>query len=92
MMHGIHNGELALQDQKIEPLEHNEELGVYVKQSGQDQDFSKDTFFAQFNPKHRLLATAGSGFVAHLWDLRRDDFTDFIRKEIPHLGHKNHDN
>ena len=67
---GMHpNGDMAIhdqnliKDQKIEPLEHNAELGVFLRQTQQDGD-SRDIYFAQFNPKHRFLATAGAGFTA----------------------------
>lgn len=71
---------------KIEPLEHNAELGVYLQTAtGQDAEVSRDIYVAQFNPKHRFLATAGSGYIAHLWDLSRDDLTEFKPTEIPHI-------
>ena len=78
MMPGMHNGELqGMHEQRIEPLEHNSELGVYLRQTNQDGDCARDIYFAQFSPRHRFLATAGSGYMAHLWDLRKDDFSDF---------------
>ena len=66
----------------IEPLENNAELGVYLRQTSQDREH----FFAQFNPKHRLLASAGNGFIAHLWNLKKDDYgSEFKKVEIPHV-------
>jgi len=82
----MHNGEMTLHDKQIEPLEHNSELGVYLKQPSLDNDCVRDVYFAQFNPKHRLLASAGQGFIAHLWDLRNDEFyKSFRRIEMPHI-------
>ena len=92
MLQGMHNGEMAMHDQKIEPLEHNAELGVFLRQTQQDGDGPRDIYFAQFNPKHRFLATAGGGFTAHLWDLRREDFSEFKNKEIPHVRRAEQDN
>ena len=92
---GIHpNGEMAIHDQnqqKIDPLEHNAELGVFLRQTPSDGD-SRDIYFAQFNPKYRFLATAGGGFTARLFDLRREDFSDFKHVEIPHVKRADPDN
>lgn len=66
----------------IEPLENNAELGVYLRQTSQDREI----YFAQFNPKNRLLASAGNGHVAHLWNLKKDDYSNEFKKvEIPHV-------
>ena len=74
---------------KIEPLVHNKEAGIFVKQTSLDQDNRKENYTATFNPRQRLLATAGSGFYAYLWDLRKDDFSDFRSVEIPHVKESN---
>lgn len=74
-----------MHEPKIEPLENNSELGVYLKQNNHDGDGARDIYFAQFSPKQRFLATAGSGFMASLWDLRADDFNDSKYSEIPHV-------
>ena len=98
MMGGLHNGAAApdiaaamqAADAKlaVEPLENNSELGIYLRQTSQD----KEVYFSQFNPKSRLLASAGGGFIAHLWDLRGDDFAaDFKKVEIPHVRPKDQD-
>ena len=76
-------------DSKIEPLITNKEAGVFVKQTSLDQDNRKENYTATFNPRQRLLATAGSGFMAYLWDLRKDDFSDFRSVEIPHVKESN---
>jgi len=81
-----HPSEMAgsLHDAKliVEPLENNNDLGVYLRQTSQD----KEVYCAQFNPRCRLLASAGSGDLAHLWDLRSEDFApDFKKVEIPHV-------
>ena len=74
----------ALHEHKIEPLVHNADAGVYLKQTSVDSD-RRENYTATFNPRYRLLATAGSGLMAYLWDLRRDDFSDFRFVEIPHV-------
>lgn len=76
MMPGLHNSEISMHEQRIEPLEHNAELGVYLKQTNQDSERQWETLNAKFNPQHRLLVTAGSGFMAHLWDLRDENCKD----------------
>lgn len=91
-MLGMPNGELALHEPKIEPLENNSELGVYLKQTNQDGDGARDIYFAQFSPKQRFLAMAGSGFMAYLWDLRGDDYSDSKLSEIPHVRSTEQDN
>ena len=47
MMPGMHNGELqGMHEQRIEPLEHNSELGVNLMQTNQDGDCTRDIYFA----------------------------------------------
>jgi WD40 repeat protein len=42
--------------------------------------------FAQFNPRQRLLVTAGSHYVANIWDFRSDDFNNFAPlSSLPHI-------
>ena len=81
-----------MHDPTIEPLEHNSELGVYIRQTSQDSDCVRDVYFAQFNPKHRLLATAGNGYMAHLWDLTKEDFSEFKKAKIPHCRREDQEN
>lgn len=83
-MHGYHNSDIPMASQKIEPLEHNTELGVYLRQPNQESDGARDIYFAQFNPTFRFMATAGSGYMAHLWNLR-DEQSDLKLTEIPHI-------
>ncbi len=35
---------------------------------------NNEILFLQFNPKKRWVITAGSNYMAYLWDLRKDDF------------------
>ena len=80
-------GELAIS--KTEPLESNPELGVYFMQDGQDGDGSREVYFTQFNRKQRLLVTAGSSYMANLWDLRSDDYNNFKSSSLPHIKSAN---
>ena len=68
-----------------EPLEQNVEMGVYLRSAENFGDCNRDIYFVQFNPKKRFLATAGSNYMAYLWDLRSDDFRDFNSKQLPHV-------
>lgn len=53
--------------------------------NSEDQNRS-DIYFAQFNPKQRLLVTAGSHYVANIWDFRSDDFNNFAPfSSLPHI-------
>ena len=69
-----------------EPLEHNVEAGVYLRSVGNFGEVNSDIYFVQFNPKKRWLVTAGSNYMAYLWDLRKDDFNpELIPKNLPHI-------
>ena len=79
---GLHGADAGRVVAPVEPLENNAEQGVYLRQTSQDREI----YFAEFNPRHRLLASAGNGFIAHLWNLRKEDFgTEFKKVEIPHV-------
>ena len=74
---------------KAEPLEPNPALGVYFMQENQDGDGNREVYFTQFNKKQRLLVTAGSSYMANLWDLRSDDYNNFKSSSLPHIKSAN---
>ena len=77
-MSGLHNGDMQILLEQ--PLEHNSEAGIYIK------EMSHENYSAKFNPKLRLLATQGDSNEAYLWDLRNlNDFFNFNCKSIPHI-------
>lgn len=55
--------------------------------TGNNEDMNRsDILFAQFNPKQRLLVTAGSHYVANIWDFRSDDFSNLAPlTSLPHI-------
>ena len=81
------NGEMPLA--KTEPLESNPELGVYFMQENQDGDGNREVYFTQFDRRLRLLVTAGSSYMANLWDLRSDDYSNFKSSSLPHIKSAN---
>ena len=68
-----------------EPLEQNPEAGVYLRSMENYGECNNDIYFVQFNPKKRQLATAGSNYMAYLWDLRNEEQLDFNPKPLPHI-------
>lgn len=76
---------MASAGSKVEPLEHNADLGIYLQQTNFDGESPREFYYAQFNPRQNLLATAGNSYKAQLWDLRKDDFLELKPKEIPHI-------
>jgi WD40 repeat protein len=67
-------------------LEHNPKIGVYLLTVNSEDQNRNDILFAQFNPKQRLLVTAGSHYVANIWDFRSDDFNNFAPfSSLPHI-------
>ena len=80
-------GEMAIA--KTEPLESNPELGIYFFPDHQDGDGSREVYFTQFNRRQRLLVTAGSSYMAKLWDLRSDDYNNFKSDSLPHIKSAN---
>lgn len=88
MMQGLGGHELSVPNAKAEPLEHNPDLGVYLKQTKYDGRQTGDIYFAQFSPKMRLLASGGIGPMASLWDLRSDNHNEFREAKMPHVQSK----
>jgi hypothetical protein len=71
---------------KILPLDHNPKIGVYLLSVNSEDQSRNDILFAQFNPKQRLLVTAGSHYVANIWDFRSDDYSNFAPfSSLPHI-------
>jgi len=57
-----------------------------MQETGEGQQ-GYDLFYAQFNPKHRVLVSAGNHFVASMWDLRADSHTKFgPPSSLPHVS------
>lgn len=54
-------------------------------QESSDGDCSREVYFTQFNRRQRLLVTAGSSYMANLWDLRSDDYNSFKSSSLPHI-------
>lgn len=76
----------ASSQNKILPLDHNPKIGVYLLTVNPEDQSRGDIYFAQFNPKQRLLVTAGSHYVANMWDFRSDDFMNFAPfSSLPHI-------
>lgn len=42
----LHNGDMALATTKVEPLEHNAELGIYLQQTNLDGEGPREIYFA----------------------------------------------
>jgi hypothetical protein len=71
---------------KYLPLEHQPKLGVYLLNVNTEDQARNDILFAHFNPKQRLLVTAGSHYVANIWDFRSDDYQNFAPlSSLPHI-------
>lgn len=71
---------------KVLPLDHNPKIGVYLLTVNSEDQNRSDIYFAQFNPKQRLLVTAGSHYVANIWDFRSDDFNNYAPfSSLPHI-------
>ncbi len=49
-------------------------------------EHNNEILILEFNPKKRWVVTAGSTYMAYLWDLTKEgNFSDLKPKKLPHV-------